>query len=192
MGPDELASPEDETTGAELETATDGVAEELIAELMLDMMEDMTELMLDSSALLVSVVTGTNDELTLCTDVMTDDEAGVVGWVGVVVGVAGLIEVAELVGVTTSPLLVDVTVAPLTVTVVGRVTFAEDTVSVVLPWTVAVTVGAVHEDWKHEHAADTAGTARPILAAEAKTAKSSRARSSRMARSSSPWTCSLR
>lgn len=106
--------------------------------------------------------------------------------------VVGWVELVELVGVTTSPLLVDVTVAPLTATVVGSVTLAVETVTVVLPWTVAVTMGAVHEAAKHEHAADTAGTARPILAAEAKTAKSIRARSSRMARSSSSWTCSLR
>lgn len=191
----------EETTGLvgtdELEPAIDGVAEALIAELMLNMMDDTTELMLDSSALLVRVVTGTNDELTLTTEVMTDDEAGLVGCADVVLGVVGRLEVElelgrELVGVTTRPLLVDVAVAPFTTTVVGSVTFAADTVTVVLPWTVEVTVLAGSEDDKHEHAADTAWTARLILAADAKKAKSRRARSSRMERSPSSWTSSLR
>lgn len=156
-------------------------------------MDETMELMLDSSALFVTVLTGTKEELTLCTEVMTDDEAGaaeVDDSLGVVLVVAWLV-VEELV-VATNPLLTDVTVTPLTVTVVGSVTLAVDNVTAVLPATVVVTVGAVQTDEKHEHAADTAGTARPILAAAAKAAKSSRARSSSMARSSSSWTCSLR
>lgn len=141
VGPDELAPPVEE-----LELPTDGVAEVLLNdEEMLDITEDRIELMLDRSALLVMVVTGTNDELTLFTDVMTDDEAEVVevdGSAGVVLGVVGLLVVVEAV-VVTKPLLVDVTVTPLTVTVVGTVTLAVDTVTVVLPATVVVTVGAV-------------------------------------------------
>lgn len=190
---DELAAPVEE-----LEPPTDEVADVLLNDdEMLDMTEDRIELMLERSALLVMVVTGTNDELTLFTDVMTEDEAEVVevdGSAGVVLTVVGLLVVEEAVVLTTSPLLVDVTVTPLTVTVVGTVTLAVEIVTVVLPATVVVTVGAVYAEVKQEHAADTAGTARPTLAAEAKTAKSRSARSSRMARSSSSrtWTCSLR
>lgn len=139
MGPDELSAPVEE-----LDMPTDGVAEVLLNEdEMLDMTEDRIELMEDRSALFVMVVTGTNDELTLFTDVMTEDEAGVVevdGSADVVLGVVGLLVVVEAVVLTTSPLLVDVTVTPLTVTVVGTVTLAVDTVTVVLPGTVVVTV----------------------------------------------------
>lgn len=142
VGPDELAAPAEELREFELELAADGVADELSEEVMLDMTEDKIELMLDRSALLVMVVTGTNDELSLLTDVMTDDEAGVVAS-GVVLVVVGLLEVVVVVVLTTNPLLTDVTVTPLTVTVVGTVTLATDTVTGVLPWTVVVTVGAV-------------------------------------------------
>ncbi|KAG6354458.1 hypothetical protein INS49_004475 [Diaporthe citri] len=193
-GADELAAALDELEATELGLATDGRAEEADDDAVLERMDETMELMLDSSALFVTVLTGTNDELTLSTEVMTDDEAGVVAvddrW-GVVLVVVGLLVVVEVV-LATKPLLVDVTVAPLTVTVVGRVTLAVDTVTAVLPVTVVVTVGAVQTDEKHEQAADTAGMARPTRAAEAKTAKSSRARSSSMARSSNSWTCSLR
>lgn len=144
VGPDELVAPVEEPTEFELEPAADGVAEELSEDVMLDMTEERMELMLDRSALFVMEVTGTNDELSLFTDVMTDDEAEVVEVDAcVVLGVVGLLEVVEVVVLTTSPLLTDVTVTPLTVTVVGTVTLAVDTVTVVLPRTVVVTVGAV-------------------------------------------------
>lgn len=195
-GADELTATVDELEAAELELATEGRTEEADVEAVLDRMDETMELMLDSSALFVTVLTGTKEELTLCTEVMTDDEAGagaaeVDDALGVVLVVVGWLVVDELV-LATNPLLTDVTVTPLTVTVVGRVTFAVERVTAVLPATVVVTVGAVQTDEKHEHAADTAGMARPILAAWAKAAKSSRARSSSMARSSSSWTCSLR
>lgn len=186
-GADELPAAVDELKAFELDVTTDWTTEEADDDAVLDRMDETMELMLDSSALFVTVLTGTNDELTLSTEVITDDEAGVVAvddsW-GVVLVVVGLLVVVE-VEVATNPLLTDVTVAPLTVTVVGSVTFAVDTVTAVLPVTVVVTVGAVQTDEKHEQAADTAGIARPTRAAEAKTAKSSRARSSRMVRSSS-------
>lgn len=186
-GADELPEAVDELKAFELEVTTDWTTEEADDDAVLDRMDETMELMLDSSALFVTVLTGTNDELTLSTEVITDDEAGVVGvdenW-GVVLVVVGLLVVDEVV-LATNPLLMDVTVAPLTVTVVGRVTLDVDAVSAVLPVTVVVTVGAVQTDEKHEQAADTAGMARPTRAAEAKTAKSSRARSSRIARSSS-------
>lgn len=153
----------DELEATELGLATDGRVEEADNGAVLDRMDDTTELMLDSSAMFVTVLTGTNDELTLSTEVMTDDEAGVTGVDGscdVVLVVEGLLVVDEDV-LATKPLLVDVTVAPLTVTVVGRVTLAVDTVTAVLPVTVVVTVGAVHTDEKHEQAAETAGMARP-------------------------------
>lgn len=156
-GADELPAALDE-----LELDTDGRAGDADDDAVLDRMDETMELMLDSSALFVTVLTGTKDELTLSTEVMTDDEAGVVAvddrW-GVVV-VVGLLVVVDVV-LATNPLLVDVTVAPLTVTVVGRVTLAVDTVTAVLPVTVVVTVGAVQADEKHEQAADTAGMARP-------------------------------
>lgn len=189
----ELASLDDDSAG-EVVLATDEVrAVEAAVGAVLDRMDETMELMLDSSALFVTVLTGTKDELTLCTEVMTDDEAGVVELddsLGVVL-VVGWLVVEEL-EVATNPLLTDVTVTPLTVTVVGRVTFAVDSVTAVLPATVVVTVGAVQTDEKHEHAAETSAMARSILAAWAKAAKSSRARSSSMALSSSSRTCSLR
>lgn len=194
VGTDELPAPVDELEATELELATDDRAEEAEVDAVFDRMEETMELMLDSSALFVTVLTGTNDELTLSTEVMTDDEAGVVevdDSLGVVLVVVGLLVVGEVV-LDTNPLLVDVTVTPLTVTVVGTVTLAVDTVTAVLPVTVVVTVGAVQTDEKHEHAADTAGTDRVTRAIWAKAAKSSRARSSSIARSSSSWTCSLR
>lgn len=184
----------DELEATELELAPDGRAEEADVDAVFDRMEEIMELMLDSSALFVTVLTGTNDELTLSTEVMTDDEAGVVevdDSLGVVLVVVGLLVVGEVV-LDTNPLLVDVMVTPLTVTVVGTVTLAVDSVTAVLPETVVVTVGAVQTDEKHEQAADTAGTDRVTRAIWAKAAKSSRARSSSMARSSSSWTCSLR
>lgn len=189
---DELATPADELA-LELELATFWTDEKIDVAAVLDRMDETMELMLESSALLVTVLTGTKDELTLRTEVMTDDEAGVVELddnLGVVL-VVGLLVVDEDV-VATKPLLRDVTVTPLTVTVVGRVVLAVEIVTAVLPATVVVTVGAVHTDEKHEQAADTAGMARPTFATAAKAAKSSRARSSSMARSSSSWTCSLR
>lgn len=193
-GTDELAATVDVLIALELELATDeGRAAEADVEAVFDRMDETMELMLDSSALFVTVLTGTKDELTLCTEVMTDDEAGVVELddsLGVVL-VVGWLVVEELV-LATNPLLTDVTVTPLTVTVVGRVTFAVESVTAVLPATVVVTVGAVQTEEKHEHAAETSAMARLILAAWAKTAKSSRARSSSMALSSSSWTCSLR
>lgn len=191
-GTDELAAV-DELEAAELEPATEGRADEADVEAVLDKMDETMELMLDSSALFVTVLTGTKDELTLCTDVMTDDEAGVVELddsLGVVL-VVGWLVVEELV-LATNPLLTDVIVTPLTVTVVGRVTLAVESVTAVLPATVVVTVGAVQTDEKHEHAPETSARARLILAAWAKTAKSSSARSSSMALSSSSRTCSLR
>lgn len=160
---DELAAALNELEAAELVLATDGTVEEADNGAVLDRMDDTTELMLDSSAMFVTVLTGTNDELTLSTEVMTDDEAGVTGVDGscdVVLVVVGLLVVVEDV-LATRPLLVDVTVAPLTVTVVGRVTLAVDTVTAVFPVTVVVTVGAVQTEEKHEQAADTAGMARP-------------------------------
>lgn len=183
---DELAAAVDELETSELDTVTDGTTEEGVDDAVLDRMDETMELMLDSSALLVIVLTGTKEELTLSTEVMMDDEAGVVDDnLGVVLGVVEGLLVVDEVEVATKPLLVDVTVTPLTVTVVGKVVLAVDIVTAVLPATVVVTVGAVHADEKHEHAADTAGTPRATCAAEAKAAKSSRARSSRMARSSS-------
>lgn len=193
-GPDELAAPVDRLEAAELELAPDGRAEEADIDAVLDRMDETMELMLDRTALLVIVLTGTNEELTLSTEVITDDEAGAVGAVVLVFGVVvvvGLLVVDDVV-LATKPLLADVTVTPLTVTVVGNVTLAVDTVTVVLPATVVVTAGAVHTEEKHEHAADTAGMARPTRATWAKAAKSTRARSSRSALSSSPWGCSLR
>lgn len=193
-GADELPAPVDELEGATLELAPDGRAEEADIDAVLDRMDETMELMLDRTALLVIVLTGTKDELTLSTEVITEDEAGVVGAVELVVAaevVVGLLVVDDVV-LATKPLLTDVTVTPFTVTVVGSVTLAVDTVTVVLPATVVVTAGAVHTDEKHEHAADTAGMARPTRATWAKAAKSTRARSSRSARSSSPRECSLR
>jgi hypothetical protein len=148
---DELGTSAELEAGSELdapELATDSVEEAASEDEMLDMTEERIELALDRSALLVRVVTGTKDELSLLTDVMTEDEAGVVGVgsAGVVLGVVGWLGVVDLVVlgvVVTSPLLVEVTVTPLTVTVVGRVTLAVDTVTVVLPRTVVVTAGAV-------------------------------------------------
>lgn len=162
-GADELPAVVDELEATELGLDTDGRAEDADDDAVLDRMDETIELMLDSSALFVTVLTGTNDELTLSTEVMTDDEAGVVAvddrW-GVVLVVVGLLVVVEVV-LATNPLLVDVTVAPLTVTVVGRVTLAVDTVTAVVPVTVVVTVGAVQTEEKQEQAADTAGMARP-------------------------------
>lgn len=157
---DELAAALNELEAAELVLATDGTVEEVNNGAVLDRMDETTELMLESSAMFVTVLTGMNDELTLSTDVMTDDEAGVDGSWDVVLVVVGLLVVDEDV-LATKPLLVDVTVAPLTVTVVGRVTLAVDTVTAVFPVTVVVTVGAVQTEEKHEQAADTAGMARP-------------------------------
>lgn len=76
-GADELAAPVDELEAGELELATDGITEEADVDTVLDRMDDTMELMLDSSALFVTVLTGTKEELTLCTEVMTDKEAGV-------------------------------------------------------------------------------------------------------------------
>lgn len=76
-GADELAAPVDELEAGELELATDGRTEEADVDTVLDRMDDTMELMLDSSALFVTVLTGTKEELTLCTEVMTDNEAGV-------------------------------------------------------------------------------------------------------------------
>lgn len=194
-GTDELAATVDELRALELElTTNEGREVETDVEAVLDKMDETMELMLDSSALFVTVLTGTKDELTLCTEVMTDDEAGVVELddsLGVVLVVVAWLGVEELV-LATNPLLTEVTVTPLTVTVVGSVTFAVESVTAVLPVTVVVTVGAVQTDEKHEHAPETSARARLILAAWAKTAKSSSARSSSMALSSSSRTCSLR
>lgn len=193
-GAGELPAPADWLEATELELAPDGRAEEADTDAVLDRMDETMELMLDKTALLVIVLTGTNDELTLSTEVMTDDEAGVVGTVLLVAAtgvVVGLLVVDDVV-LATNPLLTDVTVTPLTVTVVGSVTLAVGTVTVVLPASVVVTAGAVHTEEKHEHAADTAGMASPTRATCAKAAKSTRARSSRSARLSRAPGCSLR
>lgn len=77
-GADELPAAVDELEATELGLDTDGRTEEADDDAVLDRMDETTELMLESSALFVTVLTGTKDELTLSTEVMTDDEAGVV------------------------------------------------------------------------------------------------------------------
>lgn len=148
--------------------------------------------MLEISALLVMVETGTKEELTSDTLERTDCTTELAGADEVVGAAAAELETkvsvglaAEVdVGVETAALLVTVTVAAMTVVLTVVVAFATATVFVTVPAVVTMVSGAVYMELKQRQAEETEVAARLKAYSLASPAKSSRLRSASWWRSS--------